>query len=82
MWSTVIAAFDALFRLIFWSPLETTVEERRLTHSVLCRALGLNEDEGGPVCSHDEAVELSSTGRRAAGGGQQKIGARGSARGR
>ena len=79
LWNTFIAAFDSLFRTILWSPLDTTVKDRdaRLTHSVLSRALNLEEADHRPVCSRDEASERSSAGRPAAAGGRQKIASRG-----
>jgi hypothetical protein len=80
LWNTFVAAFDSHFRLVLWSPLDTRAKDARLTHSVLSRALNLNEAEHCPVCSRDEASNRSSTGRPAAAGGYQKIATRGNPR--
>ncbi len=78
MHSTFTAAFDLWFRLIFWSPIVSYSEEgRRLTHSMLCAALGIDEDGNRPVSTSEEASALSDGGRAAAGGGTQNVKGRG-----
>jgi len=78
MHSTFTAAFDNWFRLLFWSPIASHMDNgNRLTHSMLCAALGIDEDGNRPVSTSEEASALSDGGRAAAGGGTQNVNGRG-----